>query len=76
MLFGTSNFDRQGIINNTVAFEKAARVFDVPMVLTTVETKSFSCDIGFRQHDRLLEVRHRRMIRAFDSRYGCRSPHF
>src|ERR1700748_3519057 len=42
MLFGTSNFDRQGIINNVVAFGKAARVFDVPVVLTTVETKSFS----------------------------------
>jgi nicotinamidase-related amidase len=42
MLFGTSNFDREGIINNTVAFGKAARVFDVPVVLTTVETKSFS----------------------------------
>jgi len=28
MLFGTSNFDRQGIINNTVALGKAARVFD------------------------------------------------
>src|SRR5258705_3158411 len=42
MLFGTSNFDRQGIINNTVAFGKAARVSDVPVVLTTVEPKSFS----------------------------------
>src|SRR3954466_6465690 len=42
MLFGTSNFDRQGIINNTVALGKAARVFDVPVILTTVETKSFS----------------------------------
>jgi nicotinamidase-related amidase len=42
MLFGTSNFDRQGIINNTVAFGKDARVFDVPVVLTTVETKSLS----------------------------------
>src|SRR5260370_35741957 len=41
MLFGTGNFDRQGIINNTVAFGKAAREFDVPVVLTTVETKSF-----------------------------------
>ena len=29
MLFGTSNFDRQGIINNTVALSKAARVFGV-----------------------------------------------
>src|SRR5260370_1324168 len=37
-----SNFGRQGIINNSVAFGKAARVFDVPVVLTTVETKSFS----------------------------------
>jgi nicotinamidase-related amidase len=41
MLFGVSNFDRQSIIN-TVAFGKAAKVFDVPVVLTTVETKSFS----------------------------------
>jgi nicotinamidase-related amidase len=42
MLFGVTNFDRQGIINNTVALSKAARVFDLPVVLTTVETKSFS----------------------------------
>jgi nicotinamidase-related amidase len=42
MLFGTSNFDREAIINSTVALGKAARVFDVPVVLTTVETKSFS----------------------------------
>src|SRR5438876_8960399 len=42
MLFGVSNFDRQTIINNTVAFSKAVRIFDVPIVLSTVETKSFS----------------------------------
>ncbi|MBV8828503.1 MAG: isochorismatase family protein [Acidobacteriaceae bacterium] len=36
MLFGTSNFDRQSIINNTVALAKATRIFDVPVVLTTV----------------------------------------
>src|SRR5215475_9042548 len=42
MLFGTSNFDRQGIINNTTALAKAARVFDVPVVLSTVESESFS----------------------------------
>ena len=42
MLFGTSNFDRQSIINNTVALAKATRIFDVPVVLTTVETRSFS----------------------------------
>jgi nicotinamidase-related amidase len=42
MLFGVSNFDRQTIINNVVALAKAAKVFDVPVVLSTVETKSFS----------------------------------
>src|SRR5580658_8509385 len=42
MLFGVSNFDRQGIINNVVALSKAARVFDLPVVLSTVETKGFS----------------------------------
>ena len=42
MLFGTANFDRQSIINNTVALAKATRIFDVPTVLTTVETKAFS----------------------------------
>jgi nicotinamidase-related amidase len=42
MLFGVANFDRQMIINNNVALSKAAKVFDVPVVLSTVETKSFS----------------------------------
>jgi nicotinamidase-related amidase len=42
MLFGVSNFDRQAIINNVVALAKAAKVFHVPVVLSTVETKSFS----------------------------------
>ncbi len=42
MLFGVTNFDRQAIINNVVALAKATRVFDVPVILSTVETKSFS----------------------------------
>ncbi|MBZ5647438.1 MAG: hydrolase [Acidobacteriia bacterium] len=42
MLFGVANFDRQSIINNNIVLAKAARVFDVPVVLSTVETKSFS----------------------------------
>ena len=42
MLFGVANFDRQAIVHNVVALSKATRVFDVPMVLATVETKSFS----------------------------------
>jgi nicotinamidase-related amidase len=42
MLFGVSNVDRQTIINNVVALVKAAKVFEIPVVLSTVETKSFS----------------------------------
>lgn len=42
MLFGVANFDRQTIINNNVALSKAARVFEIPVILSTVETKSFS----------------------------------
>ena len=42
MLFGVANFDRQTIINNNVALAKAARVFGVPVVLSSVETKGFS----------------------------------
>src|ERR1700716_1200951 len=42
MLFGVANFDRQTVINNNVALSKAAKVFGVPVVLSTVETKAFS----------------------------------
>lgn len=42
MLFGTANFDRQAIINNNVMLAKAAKVFGVPLILTTVESKAFS----------------------------------
>ena len=42
MLFGVGNFDRQSIINNNVALAKATRVFNVPVVLSAVETKGFS----------------------------------
>src|SRR5438094_8787109 len=42
MLFGVGNFDRQSIINNNEILCKAARVFGVPVVLSTVETKGFS----------------------------------
>jgi nicotinamidase-related amidase len=42
MLFGVANFDRQSIINNNLILAKAARVFEVPAILTTVETNSFS----------------------------------
>jgi nicotinamidase-related amidase len=42
MLFGVANFDRQSIINNNLILAKAAKVFGVPVVLSTVETKDFS----------------------------------
>ena len=42
MLFGVRNSDRQGIINSVIALAKATRVFELPVVLSTVETKSFS----------------------------------
>lgn len=45
MLFGTANFDRQAIINNNLVLSKAARVFGVPVILATVETKGFSGNI-------------------------------
>ena len=42
MLFGVSNFDRHAVINNTVALAKGTRIFGVPAILTSVETKAFS----------------------------------
>jgi nicotinamidase-related amidase len=42
MAFGVQSIDRQVLKNNTVALAKSARVFDIPTILTTVETESFS----------------------------------
>jgi len=42
MLFGVANFDRQTVVNNNLILAKASRVFDVPVVLSTVETQGFS----------------------------------
>ena len=42
MLFGVGNADRQTIVNNAVGLAKAARAFNVPVVLSTVESASFS----------------------------------
>ncbi len=42
MAFGTVSIDRQLLKNNVVALAKSAKVFSVPTILTTVETKSFS----------------------------------
>jgi len=42
MLFGVSNIDRAMLINNVTLLAKVAKEFDVPAVLTAVETESFS----------------------------------
>ena len=42
MAFGVQSIDRQVLKNNTVALAKAAKVFNIPTILTTVETESFS----------------------------------
>jgi nicotinamidase-related amidase len=42
MAFGVQSIDRQTLKNNVVALAKAAKVFNIPTTLTTVETDSFS----------------------------------
>jgi len=42
MAFGVSSIDRQELKNNAAAIAKAAKVFNVPTFITTVETESFS----------------------------------
>src|ERR1051325_11196735 len=42
ILFGVANADRAGLINNVTLLAKVAREFNVPAVLTAVETESFS----------------------------------
>ncbi len=42
MAFGVQSIDRQTLKNNTVGLAKAAKVFNIPTTITTVETDSFS----------------------------------
>jgi nicotinamidase-related amidase len=42
MFFGVQSIDRQTLINNTLGLAKAAKVFKVPTILTTVAAESFS----------------------------------
>lgn len=42
MAFGVQSIDRQVLKNNTVALAKAAKVFNIPTTITTVETEAFS----------------------------------
>jgi len=42
MAFGVQSIDRQVLKNNVVGLAKAAKVFNIPTIITTVETQSFS----------------------------------
>ncbi|MGD1870535.1 MAG: hydrolase [Neomegalonema sp.] len=42
MGFGVQSIDRQTLKNNVVGLAKAAKTFDIPTIITTVETEGFS----------------------------------
>lgn len=42
MAFGVSSIDGQTLVNNATGLAKAAKVFNVPVILTSVAEKSFS----------------------------------
>lgn len=42
MVFGMANIDRQLLINNVVGLAKAAKIFKIPTILTTIAAKTFS----------------------------------
>ncbi|WP_426454999.1 hydrolase [Paenibacillus sp. S-38] len=52
MLFGVQSADRQTIINNAVGLVKTAKVFQAPIILTTVAAETFSGPI----HPHIQEV--------------------
>lgn len=52
MAFGVQSIDRQVLKNNVVGLAKAAKIFGIPTIITTVETESFS---GFT-YPELLDV--------------------
>jgi nicotinamidase-related amidase len=41
MVFGVASIDRQTLFNNVLLLAKAAKIFKVPTILTTVESKGF-----------------------------------
>src|SRR6201985_990688 len=52
MAFGVQSMDRQALKNNVVGLAKAAKVFQIPTTITSVESESFS---GYT-HPELLDV--------------------
>src|SRR5438046_3914669 len=50
MLFGVANADRATLINNVTLIAKVAKEFNVPSVITAVETESFSGNVRSEEH--------------------------
>ena len=46
MTFGVANINRADLINNVTLLAKAAKLFQVPTVITAVETEGFSAMSG------------------------------
>ena len=42
MFFGVGSHERHGVLNNAIALGKAANLFDVPVILTTVAAQTFT----------------------------------
>lgn len=51
MAFAVKNIDGQTLVNNTVGLAKAAKVFNLPTVITTVAAKTFSGPIFEQLHE-------------------------
>jgi nicotinamidase-related amidase len=45
MFFGVASMDRQTLFNNVLLLAKAARIFGVPVILTAIESATFSGNI-------------------------------
>ncbi len=50
MVFGVGSIQRELLINNVIMLAKGAKLFDIPTILTTVESKNFS---GYMWNDLL-----------------------
>lgn len=45
MFFAVASVDRQALLNNVLVLAKAAKIFGLPVILTSVESKGFSGNI-------------------------------
>src|SRR4030088_3300960 len=51
MFFGVANMDRQDLLNNVLVLAKAAKIFQLPAILTAVESEGFGGNITPRLLD-------------------------